>query len=444
MVTAGFVAPYLLDTTMRFVEAAASLPDARLVLISSEPEDRLPPGLRGRLAGHWRIDDPLDAGQIAWAVEGLGEHVGPVQRLLAVLEQLQVPLAQVREHLGIPGMDAATARNFRDKDQMKTVLRAAGVPCARHRLADSAAAAAGFAHEAGFPLVVKPPAGAGAKSTFRLDGPGDLAAWLEVAPPGPDRPALIEEFLTGEEGSYDSVMVDGEIVWDSISNYLPTPLEVLRNPWMQWVVLLPRDINGPEYVGIRQVAPVALRALGLRTGLTHMEWFRRPDGSVAVSEVGARPPGAQITSMLCYAHEFDLYRAWAQLMVDGTFSPPVRQWSTATVYLRGQGAGHVRAVHRLDRLPPEVSSLVVDSRLPRPGQPSSGSYEGDGYLTVRHPDTETVTEAVKHILTTVRVELGVLCESSRYAKEHAVVAGLSPAPITRAGPKGLHSRVGFA
>ena len=118
---------------------------------------------------------------------------------------------------------------------------------------------------------------------------------------------MIEEFLTGDEGSYDSVMIDGQVVWDSVSDYLPTPLEVLRHPWMQWVVRLPRDIGGPEYAGIRQVAPAALRALGLTTGLTHMEWFRRPDGTVAVSEVGARPPGAQITSMLCYAHDFDLY-----------------------------------------------------------------------------------------------------------------------------------------
>src|SRR5580692_12519974 len=259
MVTAGFVAPYLLDTTTRFVEAAASLPDTKLALITTEPADRLPPVLRDRLAGHWRIEDPLDAGQIAWAVEGLSRSVGPVQRLLAVLEQLQVPLSQVREHLGIPGMDAATARNFRDKDQMKTVLRAAGVPCARHRLAESAAAAAGFAQEAGFPLVVKPPAGAGAKSTFRLDDPGDLESWLELAPPAPDRPALMEELLTGQEGSYDSVMVDGQLVWDSISAYLPTPLEVLRNPWMQWVVLLPRDIDGPEYDEIKKVAPPALR-----------------------------------------------------------------------------------------------------------------------------------------------------------------------------------------
>src|SRR5215468_814542 len=406
MVVAAFVAPYLLDATTRFVDAAASVPDAELALITCDPDERLPGELRSRLAGHWRIDDPLDPGQIAAAVQGLGQHAGPVQRLFGVFEQLQVPLAQAREQLGIAGMDAATARNFRDKAQMKSVLRAAGVPCARYRLADSGGAAAAFAAEAGYPLVVKPPAGAGAKSTFRLDDAEDLRVWLEAAPPAPDRMAMIEEFLTGEEGSYDSVMADGRIIWESISSYFPTPLEVLRNPWIQWVVLLPREIGGPEYAGIRDIAPMALRALGLRTGFTHMEWFRRPDGSVAVSEVAARPPGAQITSMLCYAHDFDFYRAWARLMVDDSFTPPPRRWAAGTVYLRGQGIGRVRAVHGLDGLPPEVGSLVVESRLPEPGQVSSGSYEGDGYVIVRHPDTGAITDAMWRLVTGVRVELG--------------------------------------
>jgi hypothetical protein len=406
MVTAGFVAPYLLDTTTRFVEAAARLPGVQTALITCEPADRLPPQLKEHLAGHWRIDDPLDPGQIAAAVQGLSGQLGPVERLLAVLEQLQVPLAQVREQLGIGGMGPVTAANFRDKDQMKTVFEQAGVPCARHKLAVRAADAHEFTERVGFPVVVKPPAGAGAKSTFRLDDPGDLNAWLEMAPPTPDQPAQMEEFLTGDEGSYDSVMIDGQVVWDSVSDYLPTPLEVLRHPWMQWVVRLPREISGPQYAGIRQVAPAALRALGLVTGLTHMEWFRRPDGSVAVSEVGARPPGAQITSMLCYAHDFDLYSAWCRLMVDGTFDPPERKWAAGTVYLRGQGAGQVRGVHGLDALPPAVTSLVVDSRLPQPGQQSSGSYEGDGYLTIRAPETEVVTAALKQIVSTVKVELG--------------------------------------
>ena len=57
-------------------------------------------------------------------------------------------------------------------------------------------------------------------------------------------------------------------------------------------------------------------------------------------------------------------------------------------------------------MPGEVKSLVVESRLPTPGQMSSGSYEGDGYIIVRHPDTAVVTEALRRLITSVRVELG--------------------------------------
>ena len=405
MVTVAFVAPYLLETTNRFVEAAARLPGVELGLITNEAADRLPMQLRPHLAGHWRIDDALDPQQIAGAVRGLSQQIGPVQRLIGVLEQLQVPLAQVREHLQIEGVDVATAHNFRDKAQMKSVLRAAGVPCARHRLADSASTAVGFADEVGFPLVVKPPAGAGAKSTFRLDDAHDLRVWLEAAPPAPDQVALLEEFLTGDEGSYDSVMVDGTLVWDSVSNYLPTPLEVLRNPWIQWVVVMPRDIDVPEYADLRATARTALQALGLTTGLTHMEWFQRPDGTVAVSEVAVRPPGGQITSMLCYAHDVDLYSGWARLVVYGSFDPPERRWAVGTLFLRGHGTGKIREVHGLDGLPDELGALVVESRLPKPGQMSSSSYEGDGHIMLRHPDTAVVTEALRRLVSGVRVEL---------------------------------------
>src|SRR5689334_25069315 len=151
---------------MRFVEATAGLPDTKLALITCDPESRVPHGLRPRLTAHWRIDDPFDAGQIAAAAEAIGRRAGPVQRIFGVFEQLQVPLGQVRDHLGIPGMDAATARNFRDKAQMKWGLRAAGVPCARYRLAESADAAAGFAAGTGSPPGAKPPASSGATSTI--------------------------------------------------------------------------------------------------------------------------------------------------------------------------------------------------------------------------------------------------------------------------------------
>lgn len=403
----AFVAPYLLEATQRFVEAAARLPGVRLGLVTTEPVERIPPGLRHLLAGHWRVDEALDPDQLTGAVEGLGGQIGRVERLLGILEQAQVPMAQVRERLGLPGLDVATALAFRDKAHMKDRLRAAGVPVARHRLCRSADEARAFAADVGFPLVVKPPAGAGARSTFRLDDAAALDGWLAAAAPAPHDPAQVEEFLSGEEHSWDSATVGGRVVWWSVSRYLPTPLEVLRQPWVQWVVLMPRDVSGPEYAPITDVGPAALRALGLPYGIAHMEWFRRPDGSVAVGEVGARPPGAQISTLLSYVHDFDLHAAWARLEVFGEFDPPPRRWAAGAAYLRGQGSGdRVATIHGLEELQRELGHLVVEAKLPRPGQAPTGEYTGEGYVIVRHPETEVVERALARIVTGLRVELG--------------------------------------
>jgi hypothetical protein len=405
MVVAAFVAPYLLEATTRFVASAAMLPGVRLGLITTVPASELPPVLREHLDGHWRVDDGLDPQQIADAVRGLSGQLGPVERLVGALEQLQVPLAQVRGALGIPGMDEQTAHNVRDKARMKSVLRAADVPCARHQLVVEPGQALGFADSVGFPLVAKPPAGSGAQATYRLDDAQALRSWVQAITPSAEDPALLEEFLLGDEHTFDSVTIGGETVWASISDYFPTPLEVLRNPWIQWVVVLPRDISGPQYDGIRQAGPAALRALGVQDAFSHMEWFRRTDGSVAISEVGARPPGAQIASMLGFAYDVDFYRLWAQLVIQGDFPRPERQFATGTVYLRGQGRGRVRAVHGVDQLQQEIAHLVVDAKLPSFGQQGSSSYEGDGFITVRDRDVGVVEGALDRILATVRVEL---------------------------------------
>jgi hypothetical protein len=405
MVVAAFVAPFLLPATERFVATAAALPNVSLGVVTAEPVERLSPDLKQHLAGHWRVDDPLDPQQLIAAVRGLSEQIGPVERLVGALEQLQVPMAYARDVLGIDGMDVQTALNVRDKSRMKSVLRAAGVPCARHQLVTNPDEALAFAEAVGFPLVAKPPAGAGAQATYRLDDLSALRGWLEAIPPHAEAPGLLEEFLVGDEHSFDSVTVGGETVFSSISDYFPTPLDVLRQPWIQWTVVLPREQNGPEYERIWEVGPAALRALGVRDAVTHMEWFRRPDGSIAVSEVAARPPGAQISSMLGYVHDVDFYRVWAELVILGTFDPPERRYAAGTAYLRGQGRGRVRAVHGVEELQREIGDLVVEARLPEIGQPASSSYEGEGFVIVRHRDTEVVRDALRRIITKIRVEL---------------------------------------
>jgi hypothetical protein len=400
-----FVAPFFMDATTRFLRGAIHMPGVDLTVVSQDPLEQLPADIRAALAGHWRVDNALDQAQLADAVRSLQARFGKVSRLFGPLEQLQVPLAEVREAMEITGLGVRAAPNFRDKASMKSVLHAAGVPCARHALAHDHLEAMRFAEEVGFPLIVKPPAGAGGKGTFRLDGRDQLQHFLERYPPHDGQPTLLEEFVRGTEHSFDSVMLSGELAWHSISRYMPSPLEVLENDWIQWCVMLPRDIGGNEYDAIRQAAVDGLQALGMTTGLSHMEWFRLHDGRIAISEVGARPPGAQFTSLLSYAHDIDFYRAWPLLMTFDEFTPPPRRFAAGAAYMRGQGQGRVARLHGLDEAQRRFGELVVEAKLPQHGQPPSDSYEGDGYVIVRHADTAVVENALQEIVKLVRVEL---------------------------------------
>lgn len=400
----AFAAPLLSDNAFRMVEAAATLPDVQLAVITHDDEAGLR-HLRGRVA-HWRVANILEGEQLVAAAQGLQRMFGPLHRLFGAYEQLQVPLAEARERLGIEGMSVEAANNFRDKARMKTLLRNAGLPCARHRLASTVQEAVAFAESSGFPLVVKPPAGAGAISTFRVDAMPALVGALQQSPPSAEQPVLLEEFVQGEEHSFETVTVDGVHVWHSLTHYYPTPLTVLENPWIQWSLVLPREVDGAQYDDIRTAARQALDVLGMRTGISHMEWFRRRDGTIAISEVAARPPGAQITQLMSYAHDFDLVQEWARAMIFGDFRIPERKYAAGAAFLRGQGSGRIVAVHGVDEINRSLGPLIVAAKSPSVGSTPSTSYEGDGWVIVRHPETRVVEAAVTKIVSTIRVELG--------------------------------------
>lgn len=403
-----FVAPYFAENTLRTLRALVGLPGVRLGLISQDPAEKLAqvdPALRGAVVGHYRVDDALSGAQLIQATEAFAREFGPVDRLLGTLEQLQVPLGEARSACGIPGMSHAVALNFRDKARMKDVLRAAGLPVARHRLVAHPWDAHAFVAEVGFPIVIKPVSGVGARSTYRLRDQSELESAIQHLAPTPERALQAEEFVTGTEHTFETVMIGGEAVWWSGTHYLPSPLAVLENPWMQYTVLLPREES--DHRAFHAINVAALVALGLDTGLSHMEWFRCADGRMVIGEVGARPPGVNIMTLMSLAFDVDMVERWCRLMVYGTWAPAARQKAAGCAFFRGQGRGErVVAVHGLDAAQREVGALIMDRSLPRIGQPVSTGYEGEGWAVVAADETEQVARALGTLVRTVRVELG--------------------------------------
>jgi biotin carboxylase len=155
------------------------------------------------------------------------------------VEPLLESVARQRARLGVQGLSPEAAHRFRDKGAMKAALRAAGVPVAPSRRVQSLAEAHAFALEAGFPLVLKPPAGVSAAATVRVDSLEGLAhAWSRLP-----RPLLAEGFLTGTEHSLEAFVCGGQIVFHSVTRYAATPLAVTEDERLQWVVILPRVLT---------------------------------------------------------------------------------------------------------------------------------------------------------------------------------------------------------
>ena len=402
-----FVTPQFSPTASQMIAALGALDGVTVGVVTHAVAADAPADVARVLRFHWQVRDILDANQLVQAAEGIAAQArAPIHRLFGALEHAQVPIAEARERLGIEGMRAPAAMKFRDKAAMKDVLQANGLPCARHRLVRAPAGAAAAVAAVGFPLVVKPPAGAGAVATFRVNDAAQFADVLAAYPPSAEHPLLLEEFIVGDEHSLETISIGGKAVWHSLTHYRPTPLDAVQNRWIQWCVLLPREVDDPQFDDIKRAAAASLSALGMETGLSHMEWFRRRDGSLAIGEVGARPPGAQITTLISRANDIDFVSAWVKVMVRGTFEPPVRKYAVGVAFLRGQGAGRVRSVHGFADVVRDFGPLVCDWRLPQMGQQPTGSYEGEGYIIVRHPETAVVEDALGRIVSRMRVDLG--------------------------------------
>lgn len=404
MIHIAFVAPHFGENMRHCLRCFAQLPDVKLGVITQEGDDRIPAELRPLLAGHYRIADTADHTQIVEGARGLEQQWGRIDRLESYLEMLQVQLAEARDVLGLHGIGAQTARNFRDKNRMKEVLRAAGLPVARQALVHNADDARRFASEVGFPIVLKPLAGLGARNTQRASDDVTLSSALNALLPSPSNPAQAEEFVRGEEHTFETVTIGGRSVWSSSVRYLPSPLQVLENAWMQYCLVMPREMDEPHAAAFGPVNERALAALGMQDGISHMEWFLREDGSPVVSEVGARPPGANIMPLLQAAHGVDPWAAWAQLVAHGTWQMPPRQFAAGCVFLRAMGgAAVVRAVEGAAAMRARLGTVVASEKLPQPGQPRSTHYEGDGWVIVRHPQTKGVVDAMRTVLQTVRI-----------------------------------------
>ncbi|HWL97852.1 MAG TPA: ATP-grasp domain-containing protein [Nocardioidaceae bacterium] len=384
-----------------FTRALAAV-GARVIGVGDQPPHALPPAAREALA-HYEQVSLTDEGAVMAALLGVARHVD-ITQVECLWEPYMLLAARIRETFGLPGMTVEETVPFRDKERMKQVLDAAGVRTPWHLSATTVAGVWEAAERIGFPLIVKPIAGAGSADTYRVDSVQELNEALPLLRHVPQ--VSVEEFVDGEELTYDTVCAHGQVLFENMLWYRPRPLQMRMHEWISPVSIALRDLDVPDVQGGRRMGRQVLDALGFQAGFTHMEWYRKADGEVVFGEIGARPPGARVVDLMNYSTDGDLYVGWADAVVHGRMQPLERHYNAGSIFKRAQGVGRITHVDGLDRLLAEYGDSVALVDLLPVGAPRRdwrSTVIGDGLVMVRHPEFQRTVEITDRFASDLRI-----------------------------------------
>lgn len=312
--------------------------------------------------------------------------------VIAFSEPQVMAAALVCDELGLPGPSLRAAVVSRNKALQRARFAAAGIGQPDYLVVGRLAEAAQWAAER-FPVVVKPLSSAGSDGVELVV---DAAAFERVAARRSDEGRLlVERAVTGPEFSWEALVQEGKI-W--LSNL--TEKETTGPPqFVEVAHRLPADVDAPAQAAADDLGAAVVDALGMRTGLVHLEFRRSPEG-LRVMEVAVRTPGDYLMDLLGLAYGVD----WFELAVAASLGrdlppPPVARPRHAASYLPIVPPGTVSAVGDLAEV--TAPEAVVDAGFwVTPGDvvaAARSSVNRVGYALLAADDRATVEGALDEV-----------------------------------------------
>jgi biotin carboxylase len=231
---------------------------------------------------------------------------------VVALDDFDVELgAALREHFRLPGLNASTARLFRDKLAMRVRAAGCGVRVPEFTGTFNNDAVNDFLKRVPPPWLLKPRGQASAAGIVTCRHPDEV--WRKLDALGDERSFFVlERMVPGDVYHVDSLVVDGKIVFAEANQYQRPLLEVYHQGSIYATRTVPRD--RPEVAELKRANERVLTGFGLTRGPSHTEFLRgSDDGAFYFIETSARVGGANTAEMVAAATGVNLWAEWAKL-----------------------------------------------------------------------------------------------------------------------------------
>ncbi len=270
---------------------------------------------------------------ITYAVSYLCRH-WRIDRIVALDDYDVETVAELREHLRLPGMGSSQARLFRDKLAMRSNARRHDIAVPDFVPVFNYAQLHEFMARVAPPWVLKPRSEASSMGIKKLHHADELWPLLDQLG---DRQSyfVLEQFLPGNVYHVDSIIDNHQVRFAAAHKYGAPPMTVYQGGGVFVSSSLSPD--SAEYQALIECNRALIAATGLAYGVTHAEFIRADtDGRYYFLEVAARVGGASIDLLVEHGTGANPWAEWARVELahlrgEPYQLPPIRQQAAAVL-----------------------------------------------------------------------------------------------------------------
>lgn len=283
---------------------------ARVLGLADDSYSQLHHDLKEALTEYYKVENMHNYDELLRGVAYFTHKYGKIDLIDSQSEYWLETEARLRDDFNIPGLRIKDMKYIKAKSEMKKIYQKLGLRVARGKVARSFDEARIWIDEIGYPVIAKPDIGVGAAATYKINNIRELEAAYETIA---HVPYIIEEFISGAIHSFDGLADGNSEPMFFTSHVFSTPVMDVVNQDDHIYYYSQREIAKE----LEDAGRKCLKGFNVKNRFFHLEFFFTPKGEFVPLEVNIRPPGGLTADMFNYACDIDIFKAWADLVING-------------------------------------------------------------------------------------------------------------------------------
>lgn len=297
--------------------------------------------------------------------------------VIAASEAAVLPATYLRRHLGCRKSVHSVIKKCSLKSEMKTYLSQFKIPMTPFLLSEDVKNNPDLIESLGFPLVEKEVGNSGGRGIRIVSSRDEIE-------PNTKKRLMYEKLIQGDEGSIESFVQDGKILFTNITEYFDK----------KYSNILPAGYSDEIKQRILDLNENVIKSLKISWGMTHLEFYLTSHG-LLFGEIALRPPGGYIMRLIKESYQIDPWEAFASIELGLDYAFPVEKPVFSGCLIYHPGPGEVSEIKKIEA--PSLVQSKIKVNIGDTLDNRTGVGEDVGYSIFSHISLDQLKTDIKKI-----------------------------------------------